>query len=74
MTTYAYNIELTDYTFIALENLLKEECRKLEEQHGIVAFDEVTGETKHAYGVILRAMRESQSNATLNSFYHSPRS
>jgi DNA-directed RNA polymerase subunit H (RpoH/RPB5) len=69
MTTYAYTIELTDYTFIALENLLREECKKIEELHGIKAFDPVTGETKHAYGVILRIMQESKSNARLNSFY-----
>lgn len=69
MTTYAYTIELTDYTFIALENLLKEECKKIEELHGIKAFDPETGETKHPFGVILRIMKESQSSARLNSFY-----
>lgn len=69
MTTYAYTIELTDYTFIALENLLKAECEKLREQHNIVAYDPETGETKHPLGVILKTMRESVLNARLNSYY-----
>lgn len=69
MTTYAYTIELTDYTFIALENLLKSECEKLAEQHNIVAYDPVTGDTKHPLGVILKTMDESKKHALLNSFY-----
>ena len=69
MTTYAYTIELTDYTFIALENLLIEECEKLKAIHQIVAYDPGTGETKHPYGVILKAMRDSESGARLNSMY-----
>jgi hypothetical protein len=69
MTTYAYTIELTDYTFIALETLLKKECKKIEEQHGIVAYNPETGEAKHPLGEILRTMRESVATAQLNSFY-----
>jgi hypothetical protein len=69
MTTYAYTIELTDYTFIALENLLKEECEKIRLNHNIVAYDPETGETKHPFGVILKTMRDSVSNARLNSYY-----
>jgi hypothetical protein len=69
MTTYAYTIELTDYTFIALEILLKKECKKIEEQHGIVAYDPETGEVKHPLGEILKTMRESVANAHLNSYY-----
>lgn len=69
MTTYAYTIELTDYTFIALETLLKKECMKIEEQHGIVAYNPETGEAKHPLGEILRTMRESVATAQLNSFY-----
>lgn len=72
MTTYAYTIELTDYTFIALENLLKEECEKLKANHNIVAFDPETGDTKHVYGEILRIMRNSIADARLNSFYTPP--
>lgn len=67
MTTYAFTIELTDYTFIALENLLKEECRRMKEEHGIDAFDPVTGEPRHTYGVILQEMKRSISSAILNS-------
>ena len=69
MTTYAYTIELTDYTFIALEVLLKEECKKIEQQTGIVAYNPETGEAKHPLGEILRTMRESVATARLNSFY-----
>jgi fructose-bisphosphate aldolase class 1 len=69
MTTYAYQIELTDYTFIALKNLLEDECKKLEEQHGIVAYDESTGETKHAYGVILKTMSECVDKAEQRSAF-----
>ena len=69
MTTYAYTIELTDYTFIALQNLLREECEKLKTNHNIIAYNAETGETKHAYGEILKIMRESLSGARLNSFY-----
>lgn len=73
MTTYAYSIELTDYTFIALETLLKEECRKIEQQTGVVAFNLETGEAKHPLGEILKTMRESVASAQLNSFYQSGR-
>ena len=69
MTTYAYTIVLTDYTFIALENLLKKTCDQMSEQHNIVAYDPVTGETKHPLGEILKTMDESKKNAQLNSFY-----
>ncbi len=69
MTTYAYTIELTDYTFIALENLLKRECEQIRIQHNIVAYDPQTGEAKHPLGEILKTMRESAKNAQLNSFY-----
>lgn len=69
MTTYAYTIVLTDYTFIALETLLKNECKKIEEQHGIVAYNAETGEAKHPLGEILRTMRESVATARLNSYY-----
>lgn len=67
MTTYAYTIELTDYTFIALENLLNEQCRKMKEESGIDAFDPITGEPRHTYGVILNEMKRSISTAVLNS-------
>lgn len=73
MTTYAYTIELTDYTFIALENLLKHECEKLQAQHNIVAYNPETGETKHVYGEILRIMRDSVSGARLNSYFIPPK-
>lgn len=69
MTTYAYTIVLTDHTFIALENLLKQTCDQMSEQHNIVAYDRVTGETKHPLGEILKTMDESKKNAQLNSFY-----
>ena len=69
MTTYAYTIELTDYTFIALETLLKNECKKIEQQYDIVAFNPETGEAKHPFGEILKLMRESVATAQLNSFY-----
>lgn len=68
MTTYSYKIELTDYAFLALENLLIEECEKIKTQYGIVAYDPDTGETKHTLGVILKAMQDSKVNATLNSY------
>ena len=71
MTTYSYKIELTDYSFIALELLLKRECKKLEDEHNIIAYDRESGETKHPLGVILKAMHESAANAQLNSFYFS---
>lgn len=73
MTTYSYKIELTDYTFIALETLLKKECEKLEAEHNIIAYDRESGQTKHPLGVILKAMHESAANAQLNSFYDSGR-
>lgn len=73
MTTYAYTIELTDYTFIALETLLKNECKKIEQQYGIVAFNPETGEAKHPLGEILKIMRESVATAQLNSFYQPAR-
>lgn len=69
MTTYAYTIELTDYTFIALETLLKKECNKIEEKYGIVAYNPETGESKHPLGEILKTMRESVATAQLNSYY-----
>lgn len=69
MRTYAYTIELTDYTFIALETLLKRECEQIRIQHNIVAYDPQTGEAKHPLGEILKTMRESAKNAKLNSFY-----
>lgn len=71
MTTYSYTIQLTDYTFIALETLLKEECKKIEQQLGIVAYNPETDEAKHPLGEILKTMRESVSNARLNSYYQS---
>lgn len=71
MTTYAYAIELTDYTFIALETLLKNECKNIEQQYGIVAFNPETGEAKHPLGEILKIMRESVATAQLNSYYQS---
>lgn len=73
MTTYSYNIELTDYTFIALETLVKNACEKLEAEHNIVAYDRESGQTRHPLGVILKAMHESAANAELNSFYSSGR-
>lgn len=73
MTTYSYTIELTDYTYIALEALLKHECKKIEQQFGIVAYNPETGETKHPLGEILKTMRESVSSAQLNSYYQSGR-
>ncbi len=69
MTTYAYTIELTDNTFIALRNLLREECEKLKANHNITAYNAETGETKHPYGEILKTMSESISGARLNSYY-----
>jgi hypothetical protein len=42
---------------------------KIEEQHGIVAYNPETGEAKHPLGEILRTMRESVATAQLNSFY-----
>jgi hypothetical protein len=71
MTTHSFTIQLTDYTFIALETLLKKECKKIEEQHGIVAFNPDTGEAKHPLGEILKTMRESIGTAKLNSYYES---
>ena len=73
MTTYAYTIELTDYTFIALETLLKAECKNIEQQTGIVAYNLETGEAKHPLGEILKTMRESVATARLNSFYQPAR-
>jgi hypothetical protein len=73
MTTYSYKIELTDYTFIALEILLKKECKKLENEYNIIAYDRESGQTKHPLGEILKAMHESAANAQLNSFYSSGR-
>ncbi len=69
MTTYAYTIELTDYTFIALETLLKKECKKIEQEYGIVAYNPETGEAKHPLGEILKTMRQSVATAQLNSYY-----
>lgn len=69
MTTYAYTIELTDYTFIALRNLLNAECEKLKLDHNIDAYNPETGETKHVYGEILKIMRNSINDARLNSYY-----
>lgn len=73
MTTYSYNIELTDYTFIALKTLLLKECEKLEAEYRIVAYNSKTGETKHPIGEILKALDESAANAQLNSFFESAR-
>lgn len=69
MTTYAYTIVLTDYTFIALENLLKQTCEQMAVQHNIVAYDPATGDTRHPLGEILKTMDESKKNAQLNSVY-----
>ncbi len=71
MTTYSYTIQLTDYTFIALETLLKKECQKMEQEYGIIAYNPETGEAKHPLGEILKIMRESVANARLNSYYES---
>ena len=68
MTTYSFTIKLTDYTFIALENVLKAECEKLRANTGIVAYDPATGKTKHPLGEILKMMRESVADAELNSY------
>jgi hypothetical protein len=69
MTTYSYTIQLTDYTFIALETLLKQECKKMEQEYGIIAYNAETGEAKHPLGEILKIMRESAATAQLNSYY-----
>jgi hypothetical protein len=71
MTTYSFTIQLTDYTFIALETLLKKECKKIEDQYGIVAYNPETGEAKHPLGEVLKTMRESSSTAQLNSYHES---
>lgn len=73
MTTYSYKIELTDYTFIALEIIMKRECKKLEDEYKIVAYNRESGETKHPLGEILKAMQKSKAEAQLNSFYQSAR-
>lgn len=73
MTTYSYKIELTDYTFIALEIIMKRECKKLEDEYKIVAYNRESGETKHPLGEILKAMQKSKAEVQLNSFYQSAR-
>lgn len=59
--------------FHCSRNITKKECKKLEAEHNIIAYDRESGQTKHPLGVILKAMHESAANAQLNSFYSSGR-
>jgi hypothetical protein len=73
MTTYAFTIELTDYTFFALKALFESQCKEIEAHTGIVAYDPITGEAKHPIGEVLILLNESASSAKLNSFYQPAR-
>ena len=59
---------LTDYLFIPLESLLKDQCKKYKEETGNDPFNALTGEPQIGYATMLEAMRLAIKNMSLNSY------